>query len=471
VLEQTVQQPRTRLGDVLGPYRLIEQIGSGGMGRVYRAEHILLGRRVALKLLRQEFSERREALRRFFQEARAGSLIRHQNIVDVFDYIEVDGSVCIVMEFLTGSSLRELIRTPGALPAWRALDITAQMCEGLEAAHAAGIVHRDLKPDNIMVVADPDGADLVKILDFGIAKLTDDIESEEPLTEAGQVMGTPAYMSPEQAGASQVDARADLYGLGVMMYQMFTGQLPFNAKSFNEQVFMHMMASPTPPRSTPGGCNLDPRIEAIIMRCMDKDPSARFQSALEIRSAILSLFDPPEALPAPALAPPQAPVNPPPHTFSLRQLLPLVVIAGALLLAGIASWVGSNGGGGESIHRSVRKAIEAEVNRHHRSAASGVSAGELPAAVRVVSEPPGRVFRVGQKKALCRTPCSIPVDPSKSTASHRSYVVKRSGYHDATVAIELAALPREVSVQLERRSRATRDAQAWTTVTFNPYQN
>src|SRR5690606_13690938 len=229
---------------------------------------------------------------------RAVNLIRHRNIVDVIDYVEVDqGSVFIIMELLSGPSLGKLMRQPGGLPTQRALGILAQICEGLSAAHAVGVVHRDLKPDNIIVVKTEDGSDLVKILDFGVAKLIDKTDADPELTQVGAVIGTPAYMSPEQAGGLAVDPRSDVYALGAIMYELFTGQLPFRASSFGEYVRLHLGVVPPPPRSTPGGADLDPRIDAMIQRCLSKSPSARYESAEALRAEIASVLGTMETLP------------------------------------------------------------------------------------------------------------------------------------------------------------------------------
>jgi serine/threonine protein kinase len=258
------------------------------MGCVYRAEHVKLGRDVALKLLREDYAQRRDAVTRFFQEARAVNLIRHRNIVDVIDYVELDeGTVFIIMELLAGHSLGRLMRGPIELG--RAIGILAQICDGLAAAHAVGIVHRDLKPDNIIVVRSPDGGDLVKILDFGVAKLVDKYASDPELTAVGSVIGTPAYMSPEQAGGLAVDPRADVYALGAIMYELFTQQPVFRAGTFGEFVRRHLNQKPVAPSKQPGCEHMDRGLEAVIVRCLEKSPDARFQSALELRGALLDL--------------------------------------------------------------------------------------------------------------------------------------------------------------------------------------
>jgi serine/threonine-protein kinase len=300
----TTERPETRVGQVLGSYRLAEVIGRGGMGCVYRAEHTKLGRDVALKLLREDYAQRRDAVARFFQEARAVNLIRHRNIVDVIDYVELEsGAVFIIMELLAGHSLGRMMRMPGGIPLGRALGMVAQICDGLSAAHTVGIVHRDLKPDNIIVGRTEDGSDLVKILDFGVAKLIDKHESDPDLTAVGSVIGTPAYMSPEQAGGLSVDPRSDVYSLGAIMYEMFTRKPLFRANSFGEYVRLHLNVQPKPPREVAVGIDVDPRIEAIILRCLSKSPNARFQSAEELRGEILSVLGTIETQPGPPQQP------------------------------------------------------------------------------------------------------------------------------------------------------------------------
>ena len=223
------------------------------MGYVYRAEHVKLGREVALKLLRGDYARRRDAVLRFFQEAKTVNRVRHRNIVDVTDFVELDdGTTFIIMEFLRGQSLGKWARTGIDLP--RALAVLVQICDGLGAAHAVGVVHRDLKPDNVIVVPTSDGAELVKLLDFGVAKLVNrDDEDVGFQTAAGSVIGTPAYMSPEQAGGMMVDHRSDIYSLGAIMYELFTGQPMFRGRSFGEYVRKHLTEMPVPPRQTQGG--------------------------------------------------------------------------------------------------------------------------------------------------------------------------------------------------------------------------
>jgi serine/threonine-protein kinase len=286
-------KPQESVGRVLGNYRLLELIGRGGMGWVYRAEHIKLGREVALKLLRPEYSARRDSVGRFFQEARAVNRIRHRNIVDATDFIELDdGTTFIIMELLRGVSLTRLAQQPNALLLHRALGILIQICDALGAAHAVGIVHRDMKPDNVIVLDPGDGTDLVKLLDFGVAKLLHAHEQDLGWqTKAGAVIGTPAFMSPEQAGALKVDGRSDVYSIGAIMYEMFCGQPLFQAASFGDYVRKHLSERPIPPRQTPGGRNMSEALEAIILRCLEKRPEDRYQSAHALRDDLVRLLD------------------------------------------------------------------------------------------------------------------------------------------------------------------------------------
>ncbi len=283
------------IGHTLGSYKLLSILGKGGMGCVFKAEHIKLGREVALKVLRSDYAKRKDAVARFFQEARAVNKIRHRNIVDITDLVELDdGTVFIIMEFLDGLPLSKLMRAAAkAEPdTVRILNLLIQICDGLTAAHSVGIVHRDLKPDNIVVTINYEGKEHVTLLDFGVAKLLEKGKGDDIglNTVAGSVVGTPAFMSPEQAGGLQVDGRADIYSLGAIMYEMFARQPLFRGKSFKDFVRMHLNEMPVTPSKTKGGANIDPAIEATIMMCLQKSPNARFQSAKQLRADLLSLL-------------------------------------------------------------------------------------------------------------------------------------------------------------------------------------
>jgi serine/threonine protein kinase len=265
---------------VVGAYRLLSLLGEGGMGRVYLAEHVKLGRRVALKMLRSEFANNPNAVRRFFDEARAVNQIRHDNIIEVTDFVEGvgGGESYFIMELLVGTDLAQLqLSGPLSLP--RVLHIARQVCSALAAAHDAGIVHRDLKPENVFIVNRTSDSEFVKILDFGVAKLTDPLNMMQGQTQAGAILGTPEYMSPEQAGGTAVDHRTDIYAFGVILYELIAGRRPFNGQSFGEYVIAHLSVAPTPPSQLTSTTQAIPEaLEALIMQCLAKPPPARPQT-------------------------------------------------------------------------------------------------------------------------------------------------------------------------------------------------
>jgi len=271
------------LGQVMGSYRLVEELGRGGMGVVYIAEHTILGRRAALKVLLPVFSRQKEIVERFFTEAKATTQIKHPGIVGVFDFgYHDDGSAYIVMELLEGESLQDRIDRLGTLPTDQALTVCRQVAGALRAAHEAGIVHRDLKPDNIFLVSDPEveGGERAKLLDFGVAKLTNETAGASK-TQTGALMGTPTYMSPEQCkGAGKVDHRSDLYSLGCILYQLLCGQPPFVRDGAGEVLGAHMYEEPPPPHTLEPA--VDRKIEALILRLLAKDPDERYQNASEL---------------------------------------------------------------------------------------------------------------------------------------------------------------------------------------------
>ena len=283
------------LGTVFGSYRLIKQIGSGGMGRVFIAEHTRLGRQVALKVLRSEYSGHVEAVKRFFSEAQAVNRINHENIIEVSDFVEnPSGASFYIMELLKGVDLRTLEDREGTLPLPRALGIAIQLCRGLAAAHDAGIVHRDLKPDNVFLVERQGRTDFVKILDFGIAKLMnaalDDAVAFK--STAGIVVGTPDYMSPEQAMGQQVDHRSDIYAVGVILFEMVAGRRPFEAETAREIMVKHMMVTPPrPSRFRSVTSPLPPALEDLIMACLKKEPRDRPDSTKEVANRLQEILD------------------------------------------------------------------------------------------------------------------------------------------------------------------------------------
>lgn len=279
------------IGEIVGSYRITERLSSGGMGAVYIAEHTLIGRKAAVKVLLPQLSQRQEIVDRFFQEAKATAAIGHPGIVEIFDFgFLQSGQAYLVMEFLKGESLRIRLRSRRTLPLDHTLDIMKHVTSSLGAAHAKGIVHRDLKPDNIMLVPDPGMVfgERAKILDFGIAKLVDNNESPSMNTRTGAVMGTPSYMAPEQCrGAGHVDHRADLYAVGCILFRMLCGRTPFVAEGGGEIIGMHLFMEPPAPSTF--AASLDPAVEALILRLLAKNPADRVQSTDELMAALHAL--------------------------------------------------------------------------------------------------------------------------------------------------------------------------------------
>jgi serine/threonine protein kinase len=273
------------LGEVLGNYRVVEPLDSGGMGSVYRAEHTHLGKLAAIKLLRPELTTNDEIVKRFFNEAKAATAIRHPGIIEVYDFgYTRDGQAYFVMELLDGEPLGKRLRTQGRLNEIEAARIAKGVANVLKAAHAKGIVHRDLKPDNIFLIPDDEG-DRVKVLDFGVAKLADVFPAETRHTQTGALMGTPLYMAPEQArSAAAIDHRADLYSLGCILYELISGVPPFNAEGAGEIIALQMFSPPQPLRDRLA--SVSPELEAIVMKLLEKEPEDRYQQAADVAAAL-----------------------------------------------------------------------------------------------------------------------------------------------------------------------------------------
>jgi len=297
VLGEFPETPDPLLGTIVADrYRVLGRVGEGGMGVVYEAEHVVLEKRVALKVLNQELAPKRDLRERFLQEARAASRIGHENIVDITDFGSIpSGTVFFAMEFLEGKDLSTTIKIEGPLPWDRAKNIAVQICRALGAAHAKGIIHRDLKPENIFLI-DRDGRDdFVKVVDFGIAKVMGLEEGGHKLTKTGMIFGTPDYMSPEQATGQKLDHRVDIYALGVILYEMITGNLPFQADSFMAILTKHMFEDPTPPSRRVADIDIPPEIDALILKALAKKPSERYQSMNDFAERLETTTDQGEA--------------------------------------------------------------------------------------------------------------------------------------------------------------------------------
>jgi eukaryotic-like serine/threonine-protein kinase len=291
------------LGRTIGSYKIQEQLGRGGMGSVYKAEHQLIGKKVAIKVLLKEFATNELLVQRFFNEARAVNKIGHDNIVDISDYGKTDdGWIYYVMELLEGRELTKLIKELTQVPLPRAIHIIRQCALALDACHKQGIIHRDLKPDNIFLITHGGREDFVKILDFGVAKLANE---ETGYTRQGAVLGTPHYMSPEQAEGRPVDQRTDVYALGIIMYRLLTGRVPFPGTTFSAVIVKVLTEPARPPRALQP--SLPPAMDEVILKSIAKDPGQRYNSSLEFLEALerAANLDPlaSEALASPVKAP------------------------------------------------------------------------------------------------------------------------------------------------------------------------
>jgi serine/threonine-protein kinase len=266
-------------------YEILGMIGRGGMGIVYRAKDLELDEDVALKVLRNEMIKVDPTLLpRFKQEIKLARKITHRNVLRTHDFYEADGLPFISMEYLEGVTLKDLITSKGALPVGVGLRIAKELCQGLEAAHAQGVIHRDIKPQNVLILPETGG---LKIMDFGIARVSEMKAGEGGLTSDGMVMGTPDYISPEQAQGQPADFRSDIYSVGIVFFEVFTGMLPFRGETAMATIMKHIQA--TPPK--PSGLNpkLPEGLETLILGCMEKDPSRRPSSVREILNDLTSI--------------------------------------------------------------------------------------------------------------------------------------------------------------------------------------
>jgi serine/threonine-protein kinase len=333
------------IGTRLGEYVVLERIGEGGMGIVYRGEQPLIGKQVAVKVLRSEVGERSLHVERLLAEARAVNAIRHRGIIDIFSFGKTpDGRQYFVMEYLQGSALDAYLTQSGLLPLQEVFRISDELLDALAAAHEAGVIHRDLKPNNLFLVRQPGGGSYVKVLDFGLAKQTASTHGDTPHTQQGIVMGTPEYMAPEQACALPVTPKTDLYSFGVMLFQMLTGQLPFVARSGTELLIQHVsQPAPSPLTLRP---ELPPELAALVLKLLAKAPDER-PSMVEVRAELqrharllTDAKSPPAPRPLPA--PPSPPEENPATAKTVisrtaipvarRSRAPLIAVAGGFLL-------------------------------------------------------------------------------------------------------------------------------------------
>jgi len=275
------------IGRVLGGrYRLVERLGQGGMGTVYRAVHTLMDKPVAVKILRGELAGDSEAVARFHREARSASKLDHDHCIRVTDFGQSDdGLLFLVMELLDGESLGSVARR-GPVPPARAAAIGLAIAEALQHAHEAGIIHRDLKPDNVFLARRAKGRELVKVLDFGLAKLVAEGTLGPAITRDGTVFGTPEYMAPEQAEGEKLDGRTDVYALGVILYQLIVGDVPFRSTNFMALLTKQVSEDPVPPHERRPDLELPAGLEAVVMRCLEKSADDRFATAQDVADAL-----------------------------------------------------------------------------------------------------------------------------------------------------------------------------------------
>jgi serine/threonine-protein kinase len=282
-----------------GQFKILQKIGSGGMGSVYKASQPAMNRMVGVKILHPKLNNRKDLTSRFRREARAMSHLSHPNSTKVFLYGELeDGSLYIVMEFLEGKNLNQTVRAEGPFPVARALPILIQVCGALDEAHRMGIIHRDMKPENIFL---QQGAvkDYPKVLDFGLAKVTE--REMRPgsliLTQEGMVFGTPEFMSPEQAQGAALDPTSDIYSLAVILYEVLTGKLPFDGKGAIDYIQLHVNAKPIPLSSRVPGLTFPPLLDEVMARALEKKPADRFASAADFGAAMKAVLDGKSVLP------------------------------------------------------------------------------------------------------------------------------------------------------------------------------
>ena len=453
-------------------YKVEALLGEGGMGVVYRCTHTIIGKKVAMKVLRADLARDAEVTERFLNEAKAASSIGNAHIIDISDFGQFpDGAAYFVMEYLGGQPMSKLLEGGQPLSVQRILHLARQTAEGLSAAHAAGIVHRDLKPDNIFLVDRGAERDFIKILDFGIAKVSSSAEGSK-LTRAGAVFGTPHYMSPEQAAGQPVDHRGDIYSFGVILYELASGRLPFDADNFMGILTQHMYKAPVPIRAlVPVPQDVPPGLEAIILKCLSKRAEHRYQSMQELIVEFdkLAAGGVPDAvpemmarsggfnvpvdyfkkgqMPAPVPATPSQPPGAPGNRWPLYG-----GIAGVLAAIGIVVAIFAKSHTSAAVQTPT--AVAAEPAEKPADPSPAVSAGATPPSaapsatqVLLAAEPiDAHVFR--DDTDLGQSPVMLAVEAGKPVALE----IRRAGYKPEKITLD-GSNTREI-VKLEKLTRA-----------------
>ncbi|MCC6873747.1 MAG: serine/threonine protein kinase [Sandaracinaceae bacterium] len=429
-------------------YRIKRRIGEGGMGLVYEAEHVAIEKPVALKVLRDDFSGRPEVVERFKQEAKSASRIGNEHIVDISDFGNTpSGASYFVMELLEGEDLADVLQREGTIATDRALDVILQCCRALGAAHAKGIVHRDMKPENIFLTKRDNRPDFVKIVDFGIAKMSDIETPGAPgrkLTKTGMIFGTPEYMSPEQAAGKSLDHRVDIYALAVILYEMVTGRVPFFGDTFMGILTQHRFEDP--PRLTEANPHaaVPPEIEAVIFKGLAKEPGERFQTCDEMAAAVRDAMegrgsptlygfgDPVKSVArkprAVAPEPAGGELGLPPRKSRAGVLVGVALLAVGVLGGGGAWYVlrsAPDDGGGIAHSQNPPPAADAGSPLAVDPPAAGpdagaviatpaVDAGPAMVTINVATDPPGARVFVDERGEVCEaTPCSFTTAPGQ----------------------------------------------------------
>jgi tetratricopeptide (TPR) repeat protein len=345
-----LRAPSAGAADLVGSviaerYHVLRKLGEGGMGQVYLAEHVKMGRQSAVKVMHPAMVHDADAIGRFNREAANASRIDHPNVAGIYDFGETsEGLVYLAMQYIEGETLTGIVREHGALPPQRAAEIARQAAEGLHAAHAIGIVHRDLKPDNIMVTKDRDGLDCVKVVDFGIAKAAG-VKSQK-VTRTGTVIGTPEYMSPEQLAGEEVDGRSDLYSLALVTFNMLTGDLPFPAETTQTAMIMRLTEKPRSLAQMKPDVDWPTQVQAVMSKALEREAKLRYATTREFGRALhMAIEKMPVRSPTAPRSAPATGGAPEPATTVVAAPSPAVMKRSLMIAAGVVGLLAALTGG------------------------------------------------------------------------------------------------------------------------------